>query len=42
MSLPKEDFYNHSNMEDIADAGYAHWNRFCKEIEFVKVLKRKI
>ena len=33
-SLPeKEDFYSHSNMEDITDADYAHAKRVCKDFE---------
>ena len=31
-SLPeKEDFYSHSNVEDIADADYTHAKRVCKD-----------
>ena len=29
----KEDFYNQLNMEDIADADYAHAKRVCKDFE---------
>ena len=33
-SLPeKEDFCSHLNMEDIADANYAHANSVCKDFE---------
>ena len=33
-SLPeKEDFYSHSNMEDVTDADYAHTKRTCKDFE---------
>ena len=33
-SLPeKEDFYSHSNMEDITDADYAHAKRVCKDFK---------
>ena len=33
-SLPKkEDFYSHLNIEDIADADYAHSKRVCKNFE---------
>ena len=31
--LEKEDFYSHLNMEDIADADYAHAKRVCKDFE---------
>ena len=27
----KEDFYSHLNIEDIADADYAHAKRVCKD-----------
>ena len=31
-TLPeKEDFYSHLNIEDIADADYAHAKRVCKD-----------
>ena len=29
----KENFYSHLNMEDIADADYAHAKRFCKDFK---------
>ena len=33
-SLPeKEHFYNHLDMEDITDAGYAHAKNVCKDSE---------
>ena len=33
-SLPeKEEFYNNLNMEDIANAGYMHTKRVCKDLE---------
>ena len=33
-SLPeKEDFYSHSNMEDITDTDYAHAKTVCKDFE---------
>ena len=32
--LPEKDFYSHLNMEDVADADYAHTQK-----EFVKILK---
>ena len=33
MSLEKEDFYSHLNMEDITDADYAHTKRVYKDFE---------
>ena len=32
-SPEKEDFYSHSNMEDITDADYAHAKRVCKDFK---------
>ena len=29
----KDDFHSHLNLEDIADAGYAHTKRGCKDFE---------
>ena len=29
----KEDFYSHSNMEDITEADYAHAKRVCKDFK---------
>ena len=31
--LEKEDFYSHLNMDDIADAEYAHAKRVCKDFK---------
>ena len=31
--LEKENLYSHLNMEDIADADYAHTKRVCKDFE---------
>ena len=33
LSLEKEDFYSHLNMEDITDADYAHTKRVYKDFE---------
>ena len=33
LSLKKEDFYSHLNMEDITDADYAHTKRVYKDFE---------
>ena len=39
-SLPeKEDFYSHSNMEDITDADYTHSKRVCKDFEVKNLLE---
>ena len=35
-TLPeKEDFYNHSDMDDITDADYARAKRVCKDFEIM-------
>ena len=35
----KDDFYNHLNMEDITDAGYAHTKKVCKKSEMKNLVE---